>query len=374
MIRIKKIPVSFLLPACVLLACCNEKSNSASHENIIASNNTPLPKEKTPATGFELNGVSELDKGVLCMLQDKNNNYWFGTNAGVYRYDGKKLVCFTQKDGLFQDQVLTLHEDPFGNIWFGTGGCGVTRFDGKTFTTLTKTDGMQPDDDWYKNWKTEPNDLWFYAGGGAYRYSNNSFMYLPLPQAETHSDYFPGLSNQLSAYGVYSILKDKKGRIWFGTQAMGVCCYDGKSFTWLTEQGLRGPAVLDIFEDRNGMLWFGTNGSGLFCFNGKTLLNITAQKGLSNPAFMKTGKPGPGTLARAWAINEDTSGNVWIGTGEGEVWRYDGNNVTRYGTKNGLSNAAVEVIYKDKKGELWFGTNGAGVYKLNNGAFTHVVF
>ena len=30
------------------------------------------------------------------------------------------------------------------------------------------------------NGKIVPNDLWFFAGGGLYRYHDNSFVYLPL--------------------------------------------------------------------------------------------------------------------------------------------------------------------------------------------------
>lgn len=43
-----------------------------------------------------------------------------------------------------------------------------------------------------------------------------------------------------------------------------------------------------------------------------------------------------GTLARVWTINEDNNGNLWIGTIDACVWRYDGKNLTNYTTKDGL--------------------------------------
>ena len=99
----------------------------------------------------------------------------------------------------------------------------------------------------------------------AYRFYNKSFTYLTFPKPDFVSKYTPSPAHELSAFAVYSILKDRKGHMWFGTQAMGFCCYDGKSFTWFTDKGALGPAVLAVFEDRKGNLWFGTNGNGLFC-------------------------------------------------------------------------------------------------------------
>lgn len=305
-------------------------------------------------------------------MRDKNNNYWFGTyGEGVYRYDGKSLIQFTEKDGLSDNQIQTIQEDKSGNIWFGTGGFGVSSFDGQNFTTFANKESPQSGSSSDKDWKTEPNDLWFYAGGGAYRYNGNTFNYLPLPKTDFDTQYSQSPSNRLGPYGVYCILKDKKGNLWFGTQTMGVCRYDGKSFTWFNEKGLRGPAVLALFEDKNGKLWFGNNGNGLFRYDPVTdkLTNFTKEKGLSNDEFLKNGKQGPGTLARIYSINEDTNGDLWIGTIDAGVWRYDGKNLTNYTAKDGLTSNAVVTIYKDNQGELWFGTE-AGVCKFNGTSFT----
>lgn len=311
--------------------------------------------------------ISKIDKNIRSIFQDKKDNYWFGTNGvGVYRYDGKTLIQFTEKDGLSNNQVQSIQEDRFGNIWFGTGLFGISRFDGKTFTKLTNKENLQlstnPDNDW----KSEPNDLWFYAGGGVYRYNGKSLVYLPLDNSKN-------LPYNLSRYAVYSILKDKKENLWFGTQAQGVCRFDGKSFTWFTEKGLKGPAVLSLFEDSKGNIWFGNNGAGLFRYDGKSLINFTEEKGLGNKEFSFSGKSGLGTLARIYAINEDNNGNLWIGTVDAGLWKYDGKSLTNYTTKDGLTSNAVNTIYKDKNGELWFGTDADGICKFNGKDFTRFV-
>lgn len=356
-------------------SCNNQNTTQEKSETKMVDNSAPIPvsKKGLNINDFKANLVSEMSKDVISILHDRNNNFWFGTqNSGVYCYDGKNLLRFTQKDGLYQNQVQDIQEDERGNIWFNTSGFGVNYFDGLKINALQNNDSITLNTGTNNDWSISQKDVWFPAGGGAYRYYNKSFIYLAFPKPDFVSKYTPSSANQLSAFAVYSILKDRKGHLWFGTQAMGVCCYDGKSFTWFTDKGLRGPAVLAVFEDRKGNLWFGTNGNGLFCYDGKSLTNFTEEHGLSNPAFIKEGKSGPGTLARVWAINEDDRGNLWIGTGDAGAWQYDGNKLTNYSADN-FDNSGIEIIYKDKTNELWFATNGTGLYKFNETAFTKIV-
>ncbi|HSD15470.1 MAG TPA: two-component regulator propeller domain-containing protein [Flavobacterium sp.] len=357
-----KIP---LLLLCIHFYSCKEQSKPIS----IVSNNTEQQTVKRINT-FEANEAVEIDKNIRSIFQDKKGNYWFGTNdAGVYRYDGTKLIQFTEKDGLSNNQVQTIQEDKFGNIWFGTGLFRVSRFDGQTFTTLVPQLNTNPGN----NWKAEPDDLWFYGGVGAFRYSNNLFTYLSLADADYKLKDAQNSPYNLSPYAVYSILNDKKGNLWFGTQAKGVCRFAGKSLTWFTEKGLSGPAVLSLFEDSKGNIWFGNNGSGLFRYDGKTLVNFTEEKGLGNTEFRVSGKASLGTLARIYSINEDNKGNLWIGTVDAGVWKYDGNKLTNYSVKDGLTSNAVNTIYKDQKGDLWFGTDDDGVCKFNGKFFAEFV-
>lgn len=368
-----------LLLLVVSVTSCNPQNKPKDGISSVPEQTT-VPEEATNNVVFGASITTEIDDNIRSIFQDKTGIYWFGTNAaGVYRYDpkqaaGKALTQFTEKDGLADNQIQSIQEDKTGNLWFGTGRFGVSRFDRKTFTTFSAKESLTVSNEWEK----EPDDLWFYAGGGAYRYNGNSLTYLPFPKPDFDAKYSPNPPEPLSRYAVYCTLKDSKGNLWFGTQANGVCRYDprravGKTFTWFTEKGLAGPAVLALFEDKNGNIWFGNNGSGLFRYDGSSLINITEEKGLSNREFRASNKPGPGTLARIYSINEDNKGNLWIGTVDAGVWRYDSNQLTNYTTKDGLTSNAVNTIYKDRKGELWFGTDGNGVCKFNGFSFTKFI-
>lgn len=350
-----------------LLLCWNYSQGQ------VQSNKSDLGATK-PYSATQFNGLkatgNSIDQNIRSIFQDSKGNYWFGTNgAGVFRYDSKTLTQFTVKDGLADNQVIHIQEDVEGTLWFGSGTFGITKFDGTKFTPQTNkvniTNGTKSE------WISKDTDLWFYGGNGVFRYSNPSLDYLPFaPSSSTSQNNSPF---SLSRYGVYCLLKDRNGNIWFGTQAEGVCKYDGISLTWFKDKGLAGPAVLGLFEDSKGNLWFGNNGAGLFRYDGKDLTNFTEEKGLNNEDFLASSKPGLGTMARVYAINEDTHGNIWIGTVDAGVWKYDGNSLTNYTTSDGLTSNAVNTIYKDRNGELWFGTDANGICKFNGTAFVEFI-
>lgn len=312
-----------------------------------------------------------LDPNIRSIFQDKKGNYWFGTNAaGVYRYDGKTLTQYTVKDGLSDNQVQSIQEDKVGNLWFGTGLFGVSRFNGTIFTTFSSNEILLSNNTINHPQKPQPNSLWFYAGGGAFFFQDNKIIYLPIGKTDSDIQNSVNSAKKLSRFSVYTLLKDSKGNLWFGTQAAGVCCYDGNSFTWFTEKGLAGPAVLSIFEDKKGNIWMGNNGAGLFCYDGKTLTNFSQEKKLDNPNFQVSGESVPRTLARIYTINQDDNGTLWIGTVDNGVWIYDGKNTTNYTTNEGLPSNAINTIYKDHYGTIWLGTDQDGIYKFDGKTFT----
>lgn len=350
----------FLLLSIIFYSCLKQN-------NFKVEASQSVPETIENLSKFNANIVNKIDDNIRSIFQDSKGNYWFGTNdLGVYRYDGEKIIQFTEKDGLPNNQIQTIQEDKLGNIWFGTGLFSVTRFDGQNFTTFTNSINNSS----VADWKTAPNDLWFYAGAGVYRVNNELLSYLLLDGNDYNSNDIKNSPFKLSPNAVYSLLKDKKGKLWFGTQSQGVCMFDGKSLKWFTEKNLKGPAVLALFEDSKGNIWFGNNGGGLFKYNGKELINFSQEKGLENTDFRVSGNSSEKTLARIYAINEDNFGNIWIGTVDAGVWKYDGINLSQFTTKNGLTSNAVNTIYKDKNGELWFGTDQNGICKFDGKTFS----
>ena len=82
----------------------------------------------------------------------------------------------------------------------------------------------------------------------------------------------------------------------------------------------------------------------------------------------------PGTLARVWTIAEDNTGNLWIGTIDSGVWRYDGTTLTNFTTENGLSTNSVPYILLDYFGNLLVACENGGIHQFDGNGFVEFKF
>ncbi len=312
--------------------------------------------------------VSQTHDSILVVFQDSKHNYWYGSNGhGVYRYDGKTLVHYTTRHGLNGDQIWKIQEDKSGNIFFTTTK-GINKYDGKQFSTLR----IAKNDPVNNGWKLQADDLWFQGAqdsGIVYRYDGKSLFRLQFPETKVAEEFitqypraqFPNM--KFSPYDVYSIFKDSKGTLWFGTGMLGVCHYDGKIFTWIpnTEIGMDEIAfcVRSIIEDKDGRFWFSNTKHRYHVSNGlKEEKGIEQSKGQSE-AFYTYFMSG----------FEDKNGDLWMATYGAGVWRYSKGTLTHYPVKNGNRIITLFSIYKDKQGAVWLGTHTDGVYKFNGKSF-----
>lgn len=330
----------------------------------------------------------QISQYIRRMFQDKNGDLWFGTNGdGVCRYDGHSLTYFTPTEGFGGEAVRGILEEEHGNLWFATDR-GVCRFDGsranhpclkntcthdfqktqdledhdreiaQSFTNYTTKDGLCGNQVW-SILIDKAGTLWFGTEGGVSRYDGKTFSDFPLPAANLQ--HFP------DAYPapklVNCIFQDKAGIIWFGTNGNGVYRYDGTSLTNISEkEGLCNNFVQCILQDKTGQLWFGTRFGGLSRYDGKTFTRFGAKEGLSHNF--------------AWTMLEDKtapadSNAFWLGTAGGGLYRYGGKTFTNFTEKDGLTNKYVQSLLIDKNGKLWVGASG-GLFRLDGKSFVNV--
>jgi ligand-binding sensor domain-containing protein len=348
-----------------VLTSCNEQNTSP------AAHSTSIAQDVRIEIG---DTVSELDKTIWIIFQDKNDHYWFGSDGeGVYRYDGKTILHFTTKDGLLNNRIRGIQEDNFGNI-FITSLDGINKFDGQKFTALPIVESNE--------WKLNPNDLWFSAlgktgEGGPYRYDGKTLYHLQFPKHFMEDEYNKEHGKKpWSPYEPYSIYKDSKGNIWFGTANFGICRYDGKSLSWMYEKHLTliegggSFGIRSIIEDNAGKFWF-CNTSYRYNIlpaskmkQDKILIEYERETGIEN---LKSPE-GMDMIYFMSAIVDD-NGDLWMATYEQGVWRFDGKTTTHYLVKDGSKDLSLFSIYKDKTGDLWLGTHTAGAYKFNGKTF-----
>ncbi len=104
-----------------------------------------------------------------------------------------------------------------------------------------------------------------------------------------------------------------------------------------------GEYVVETFQDSKGNLWFGTLEKGVAKYNGNELVYLTIKDGLPSN--------------RVTNVIEDKLGNLWFGTGSG-ISKFDGETFTNYSEKDGLCSDMVSNLFMDSKGIFWIGTWG----------------
>jgi ligand-binding sensor domain-containing protein len=199
--------------------------------------------------------VSEIGNNIWVIYQDTKGQYWFGSDGkGVFRNDGNQITRYSTRDGLPSDRIREIKEDKAGNIYISTLD-GISKYDGQTLKRLK----VVQDD---SAWRLHPDDLWFKGASntaGPYRYDGTTLYLLKFPKHYLEDQInreFP--RSVVSPYSVFSIYKDTKGHMWFGTQNLGACRYDGKTLTWIYERHLSEAenggtfGIRTIGEDKSG--------------------------------------------------------------------------------------------------------------------------
>lgn len=350
-----KNPIFSLLLVSIFSTYCNGQIKTERpietvvEQLLFTSKNTKLTKTQ---------GTTE-HQNIHCSLQDKNGNLWFGTTGeGVYRYDGKEFTQFTEKDGLSNNSIWSILEDKSGNIWFGTDD-GVSLYDGKTISKISFTNSFgiavlqsQKNAVW-SMLQDKSGIIWFGTTQDLYCYDGQSFIrFLEKDNISNNQN--------LQLKWIQCFCEDSNGTIWMGSGPIameGVIQFDGNSITSSKPNG--DGWIRIILEDKNKKLWFGGRSNGNFTYDGKIFTNFTEKVGIGNPVLA------------------DNSGNIWFNgeeklstvESEGGIWCYDGKTFKNYSINDGISKYFVWNMLQDKSGNIWIGTRNCGLYRYDGQAF-----
>ncbi|MCK6447165.1 MAG: hypothetical protein L6Q99_12315 [Planctomycetes bacterium] len=359
------------------LACAAERSESS---GIRASSKPPT----MPAAASEVvraSPVVELGEVVhrlsdahWCVFQDSKLDHWFGSEGqGAYRVSGERIVRYTTRDGLAHDTVREIQEDASGNLFFSTHG-GISKFDGRRFETLVPVDGGT------RAWRLDSRDVWV-RGVGKHdvgRYDGETLYALEFPRIELEDWYDATFPTAVARpYSVYTIRRDSRGALWFGTACFGACRYDGKSFDWALEDELTeldtGPAfgLRGIIEDREGKFWL----SNLMHRYDAYPRDDGSQSTPGAPLYRR--EPGlvstdpNDDVGNAYFMSglTDRNGISWAATYGAGVWRIAGESLTQLPVLVDGMQIHLLSIYEDKQGVLWLGTQAHGAWRFDGKTF-----
>ncbi|PRZ01690.1 signal transduction histidine kinase [Marinilabilia salmonicolor] len=407
---------------------------------------------------------------INSMLIDSHDRIWLGTSSyglTLLIPDSTHTRFSSQRfqhdrnvpSSLSKGAILSIEEGPDGNIWVGleNGGLNIlTPPDKKNDQPVVEHFTHSPVDkrslsfnSIHALYKDSKGIMWLglYSNGVDF-YHQNLFQfshYYSLPGVqnsltsnsvntflELENEILIGTENGLNTLNkqsgdiglylpetedqdrqiVWSLLRDKKGRIWIGTWDNGIIVYDpetGEKRNFRHDpdnpHSLGNNHVFGIIEDSRGTIWVACLGGGLNRYSPEkqnfkryqfgnpvnsisndwvvTLMEssneeiwISTTRGL-NVLNLKTNRfhtfwhaqDNPASISsdNAICLFEDSKKNIWIGTKNGlNLFIRKDSSFMRYGTNHGLSDNTINAIREDESGNLWVSSK-KGLSRIVNG-------
>ncbi len=152
---------------------------------------------------------------------------------------------------------------------------------------------------------------------------------------------------------ILSVCLDRENTMWVGTEGAGLYRYQSGTWTnFNSAQGIRNPYIWSLAEDTNGDLWAGTWGAGLFLRRGDHFESVPEMAGITTPMP---------------ALFPSRQGGLWVGTTEG-LLRYDAARNKSWFAEDGIpAKRDVRCVIESRTGDIWFGTAGEGLFRLETG-------
>jgi len=332
------------------------------HGSTSAQHSSPRFQHLTVEDGLSASEVNAIYKDRIgCM--------WFGTPAGLNRYDGTHFRVYRNnpKDphSLSGDFVRAIAEDALGNLWIGTYD-GLNRYDREhdNFTS-------------YKSNPADRNSLVFNYIHALFTCRHGRLWigtYQGLDRLDpaggtfTHYLHDPKNPDTPSSNRILGICEDDQGAIWFCTDK-GLNRLDestGRITRFVHDP--RDPGSLGsnlcthLFKDEKGRIWIATMDRGVDEFDPKT----------GRFTHYRHGKNNPNSLAvdRIQHLAGDGKGLIFIGTQNGglDILNLKTRRITHclpdFNDENSLNSASIPSLYHDPNGILWIGTFNGGVNLL----------
>jgi signal transduction histidine kinase/ligand-binding sensor domain-containing protein len=270
---------------------------------------------------------------ILALVAGPDGALWIGTPSGLTEYRNRTFRTYTQKEGLPGNSVSSLFVDHAGILWIVAGG-NLSRFDGSRFTNYLRERDIPIN---VVRFVTEDGRHILYVSGtnSVAQYVDGKFVEL-IPAAALAAD-FPG-----------KILADHAGNLWIlGVRGLIRRSPDGKITRYGAREGLSDSFGLNtILEDRGGSIWVGTDG-GLARFE---------------HGQFHTRAEASGEQSEVRCLLEDRERNLWMGGSPGLMRLRD--DVFRvYGKEEGLPSDEPNTIFQDRLGTTWAGFLDAGLWR-----------
>lgn len=304
-------------------------------------------------------------------------SFVYGEDSDIYFYH------LTPRDGLSQMNILSIYQDEFEAMWFGTTE-GLDRYNGQNIESFKPSSNDELSDNTiYAITGNKAGFLYIVAGKDLIKFNIHNYKFELLKRQIDAMTYSNGLLwiakgdslmqydeniKKLSLYKkldnnistVLSICPTETSGVWLGTQTGLVNVNPNKPDL---HYYIKETSVSRLYIDSRNNLWAASKSDGLY--------KIETSGVITN---YRSGV-GKNTISNDQIrdIIEDSAGNIWVATFYG-LNKFDPKKNTWYqylhddNVQYSISHSSVFSLYKDIQGTIWIGTYFGGVNYFNQEA------
>ena len=312
---------------------------------------------------------------INCVLKDQRGYMWFGTPAGLYRFDGYTFKNFqsNSQDGssLPDSYIISIQEMLDGNLMIETSaGFCVYHPQTESFERDMKQLYSQ------MGIEGKPNVVYFDRHKNFWASIPNKGVVAYNMQQQTSYEFgYTNDSHGIPQGNICSISECRDGAVIVYEDGRLVCCdiMRQQHTVWQTDfiaqQHLRHSKSLKAFADQMDNIWLYGQGTLMVYNKNANTWNTTIgdQLGLSS-------------ISVDHSVNgmaADRGGNIWIGTDRAGLIRTNVNNYEMEpvqprdinDNRQMDENIAIQSVYVDDTDLLWVGTEKSGVAYYGNNIY-----
>lgn len=331
-------------------------------------------------------GIGLSSDKVFSVFKDKHNKYWIGTSkGGINIYNGKSFTVIKDAKNFNSSSAFCFYESADNKIWVGTPGKGIYYIENNAFhqldVPLINTDYISAitEDKQHNIWAATEHGLIKIKPDLNYKFFNTN--------------------NGLSGIDISSVICDYEGEIWVSCFGNGVYKLTNEALSVYTKQhGLSENRVFAFCKKPAGFLFSTTNGLNYFNdsvietvslpkeFDGTIITSMLYENknlyvGTESKGFFILSESGKNKFLVTKHINkidavelktivtciqkDKNTNTIWLSLYGSGVLKINDNSIKLYSKENNtLPTNDVLCIYLIKD-NLWIGTIGEGLMKLN---------
>ena len=327
---------------------------------------------------YTIENLAITKKRILSLSLKQNGRILCGTeNDGLFEIDNKNNKIVNYKfdknipNGIKSNSIWSIYSDNKNRIWLGYFNNGIDVYNEsynkfKSISSITGYSNSLSSSSVTGIIKDHKDRLWLSTTeSGVDVYNENTGEFTNLINKRNN------IANGLDNLETTSIYKDSRGNILIGTWESGfyILSKNGKRFKNIKKNNskLKSDKVMSFAEDSKGNIWIGTFFSGLHSYN--TYSNKVTH--YNNSEFVKH-NINTSNIRKVLVDNKD---NVWIGTRSG-LYRINKRenenfNITPFNDRfktilgEDISSTIVFSLFEDDSNNIWIGSLDYGLFKYN---------